>query len=169
LIRWLKSEATKRPTRIDTPPHESSAGAHVQPAFAAGSMTLQRGDQLVSLVWSAKDKDRRRALTAGTYALRTTRLEREKEGAWWFLSSTGPAVGEIQVTQRAPTKLTIDDVVVFEGNAKLHGKKLQLGFSITGSDKRGLSIYKNGKRVPVTYKVKNRKGRVLARGQMNYG
>lgn len=132
-------------------------------------MILQRGDQLVSLVWSAKDKDRRRALPAGTYSLRTTRLEREKDGAWWFLSSTGPAVREIQVAPRSPSKLSIDDKVVFKGNAKMHGNKLQLGFSITGSDERGLSIYKNGKRVPVTYEILNRKGKVLARGQMNYG
>ena len=132
-------------------------------------MILQRGDQLVSLVWSAKDKDRRRALPAGDYRLRTTRIEREKDRAWWFLSSTGPAGRKIQVAPRSPTKLTIDDTVVFKGNARLHGNKLQLGFSINGPDKRGLSVYKNGKRVPVTYKVLNNKGKVIARGQMNYG
>ncbi len=144
-------------------------GAHVEPAFEAGSIILQRGDELVSLVWSAKDKDRRRALPAGEYRLRTTRLEREQKGAWWFLSSTGPAGRKIEVAKRAPTKLTIDDEVHFTSIVNRHGKKLQLGFSITGADKRGMSIYRDGKRVPVTYKVLNKKGKVIAKGRMNYG
>jgi hypothetical protein len=47
--------------------------------------------------------------------------------------------------------------------------RLQLGFGIQGADGRGLSVYRNDKRVPVTYKLLARKGRVLASGGMNYG
>jgi hypothetical protein len=45
---------------------------------------------------------------------------------------------------------------------------LTLGFGITTKDKRGLSVYRDGKRVPVIYKVFDKKGKVLAQGTMNY-
>ncbi len=47
--------------------------------------------------------------------------------------------------------------------------QLQLGFGIRGADGRGLSVYRNDKRVPVTYKVLSSKGKPLAWGKMNYG
>ncbi|MHC4450497.1 MAG: hypothetical protein ACYS0E_10250 [Planctomycetota bacterium] len=45
---------------------------------------------------------------------------------------------------------------------------MTLGFGITTKDKRGLSVYRDGKRVPVIYKVFDKKGKVLAQGTMNY-
>ena len=167
MIRWLKSKKTWRPQRLDQPPGKSEAT--VEPEFTAGSIILQRGDRVFALVWSLNDKDRRRALPAGEYLLRTTRLEREKDGAWWFLSSTGPAKQPVHVTKRPITKLSIDDTVQFRGMVKRRGDKLQLGFSITGADKRGLSVYRDGKRVPVSYKVLDSKGKLLTKGRMNYG
>ncbi|MHC4957726.1 MAG: hypothetical protein ACYTGN_05065 [Planctomycetota bacterium] len=52
---------------------------------------------------------------------------------------------------------------------KRRGGGLQLGFSITGADGRGLSIYRNGKRVAVSYRLVDGNGKVLDRGPMNYG
>ncbi|MHC4407516.1 MAG: hypothetical protein ACYS0E_05590 [Planctomycetota bacterium] len=167
LISWLKSKKRKPPMRLDGPPQETDGGVDVKPAFDAGSIMVQRGDRLVTLHWTKDDKDRRRRLPAGEYLLRTTRLEREKEGAWWFLSSTGPAKQKVRVAKR--TKLKIDDTVHFRSIARRRGSKLQLGFGITTKDKRGLSVYRDGKRVPVKYKLFDKKGKVLASGTMNYG
>ena len=169
MVRWLKSRRAWRPQRLDRPPEESDEGARVEPDFAAGSVILQRGDRLVSLVWSGKDKDRRRALPVGEYLLRTTRLEREKKGVWWFLSSTGPAKKKVRITNRSGDRLSIDDVVRFRGRVTRRGRELQLGFAITGTDGRGLSVYRAGRRVPVSYEILDGKGKVLARGRMNYG
>ena len=165
----MRSRKTWRPQRLDQPPKKSETGTIVEPGFAAGSITLQRGDRLFSLVWTAKDKDRRRALPEGEYSLRTTRLEREQQGKWWFISSSGPAKQTIRVQARPVTKLSIGDVVRFHGTAKRRRGKLQLGFSITGEDVRGLSVYRDGKRVPVSFRVLDRGGKVLAHGPMNYG
>ena len=44
-----------------------------------------------------------------------------------------------------------------------------LGFGITDAHKRGLSIYRNDRRVVVTYKMFAKDGRVLKSGRMNYG
>jgi len=153
--------------RIGQAPAKADKGVDVSPAFAAGSIVLQRGDRLMTLHWSKDDKDRRRRLAAGEYLVRTMRIERQKEGTWWFLSSTGPAKRKLHL--KKGTKLSIDDSVMFRSIARRRGDKLQLGFGITTKDKRGLSIYRDGKRVPVTYRVLDKKGKVLAQGTMNYG
>ncbi|MDH3590920.1 MAG: hypothetical protein OER88_03525 [Planctomycetota bacterium] len=138
-------------------------------AAFAGSVVLQRGDRFVTLVWSKDEKDRRRALPAGAYQIKTTRIVRENGDGWWFLSSTGPARAKVSVEETSGATLDIGDTVHFKAMAKAHGKKLQLGFGITGRDGRGLSVYKNGKRVPVRYKLVNKNGKTIGGGAMNYG
>jgi hypothetical protein len=167
LIAWLRSEARRAPTRLDAPPAKTDEGVDVTPAFEAGSILLQRGDRLQTLRWAKGDEDRRRRLPEGEYLLRTTRIEREKGKDWWFLSSTGPAKQVVRIAKG--TKLELDDAVHFEGIARRKGESLQLGFGIRTRDKRGLSVYRNGKRVPVTYKLFDGKGELLREGTMNYG
>ena len=56
------------------------------------------------------------------------------------------------------------------GDVKRAGKRnLQLNFSLINKNRHGLSIYHDGKRVPVTYTVLSKKGSRLAWGKMNYG
>ena len=169
MIKWLKSAAEACPPRIDAPPEASIKGGYVEPDFKAGSVILLRGDRHVTLKWSKDDRDRRRALEPGDYKVRTTRLESEQDGEHWFLSSTGPAKKSLRVAKRGPTKLSIDGEVHFNARADRKRKYLNLGFGLMTADHRGLSVYRAGKRVPVTYKVLDRKGRVLQRGSMNYG
>lgn len=99
----------------------------------------------------------------GRYQVRTTRIARES----FLISSTGAP--EPSFTVKDGAKLEVDDTVRFEGQVKRQGQKLQLGFSIKGADGRGLSVYKDGNRVPVTYKVLGKDGEILAHGTMNYG
>ena len=73
---------------------------------------------------------------------------------------------------RSGKKITLEvpNTIHFTGKVKRNGKRqLRLGFGIQSKDRHGLSIYKAGKRVPVTYKVLSSKGTPLARGKMNYG
>ena len=169
MIQWLKDQAEACPPRIDAPPDASTKGGYVEPDFKAGSVILLRGDRHVTLVWSKDDRNRRRALEPGEYKVRTTRLESEQDGVHWFLSSTGPATKSLRVAKRGATKLSIDGEVHFKARADRKRKHLNLGFGLMTGDHRGLSIYRGGKRVPVTYKVLDRKGRVLQRGAMTYG
>ncbi|MHC4941229.1 MAG: hypothetical protein ACYTHK_20025 [Planctomycetota bacterium] len=167
MIEWLKGKDRRPARRYDQAPAEADKGVDVQPSFEAGSITLQRGDRLLTLHWTARDRDNRRRIPAGEYLLRTTRLEREKSGVWWFLSSTGPAKRKLRIAKG--TKLSVGDTVHFRGIARRRGANLQLGFGITSSDKRGLSIYRDGKRVPVRYRLFDDKSKLLVEGTMNYG
>lgn len=120
----------------------------------------------VTLVWS---KGGKRALPAGTYRVRTTRVERERGGMHWFLSSTSPPRESITIKAGRTVRVEVDDAVHFTCRARRKDDRIQLGFAIKGADGRGLSVYKNDRRVPVTYKVLAKDGKVLASGTMNYG
>ena len=116
------------------------------------------------------------ALPPGKYRVRTTRIVREG----FILSSAGapepsfvvddPRKGPARTMDVAETaRLEVGDVVRFAAHAKRKGTKLQLGFGIKGADGRGLTVYKDDKRVPVTYRVLAQDGQVLAEGTMTYG
>jgi hypothetical protein len=120
----------------------------------------------VTLVWQ---KGGVRALPAGIYRVRTTRVEREKGGVHWFLSATSQPREQYTVKAGRAVRIAFDDTVHFEPRIRRQGDRMQLGFTIKAADGRGLSVYKNDRRVPVTYKVLAKKGAVLASGTMNYG
>lgn len=115
-------------------------------------------------------------LAPGKYRVRSTRIAREG----WLISSAGAPWPEFVVKDAAKepprlmdvalaARLEVGETVRFEGRAKRQGKKLQLGFVLKGTDGRGLTVYKEGVRVPVTYKVLGKGGERLAEGTMTYG
>jgi hypothetical protein len=145
----------------------------VTASFEEGSAVLAGPDGEVTLAFGADAKEC--ALPPGKYRVRTTRIVREN----FILSSAGkpePALEMKECAKKArmmdvaeTARLQVGETVRFECRAKRHGKKLQLGFMIKGADGRGLSVYKDDKRVPVTYKVLAADGKVLAEGKMTYG
>ena len=137
--------------------------------FKVGSVILAGPEGNVTVIWSEGDRDRRRGLPAGSYRVRTTRIERRKGDDHWFVSSTAPNGTEQRLVAGRTTKLTFAPEVHFQSRVKREGNRLQLGFVIQGADRRGLSVYRNDKRVPVTFEVLSASGKVLARGRMNYG
>jgi hypothetical protein len=154
------------PKRVDKATDLATGFGRVTAGFGAGSVVLAGPDGAVTLVWN---KGGSRALPAGTYRVRTTRVEREKGGVHWFLSSTSPPRERITVKAAGTVRVEVGDAVHFQPRIGRKGDRMQLGFTIKGADGRGLSVYKNDRRVPVTYKVLAKKGKVLASGTMNYG
>jgi hypothetical protein len=144
----------------------AAGSGRVTASFKAGSVGFAGPDGDVTLVWK---KGGVRALPAGTYRVRTTRVEREKGGVHWFLSSTSPPRERVTVKAGRTVRVAVDDTVHFEPRIRRQDDRIQLGFAIKAADGRGLSVYKNDRRVPVTYKVLAKDGKVLASGTMNYG
>ncbi len=111
-----------------------------------------------------------RGIPHGKYRLRTVRVERMEKDVHWFISATTPPRKPLPLRSGKKITLEVPDTIHFTGKVKRTGKRrLQLGFGIQSKDRHGLSIYKAGKRVPVTYKVLSTKGKALAFGKMNYG
>lgn len=143
-------------------------------SFAEGSAVLRGKDGDVTLAFGAGAPAS--VLAPGKYRVRSTRIAREG----WLLSSSGAPWPEFVVKDAAKerprlmdvglvARLEVDETVRFDGRARRQGGKLQLGFALKGADSRGLTVYKEGVRVPVTYKVLAKDGAVLALGTMTYG
>jgi len=121
-------------------------------------------------VWKTEDEDRARTLPSGTYRLRTVRIEKERDGTHWFLSSTGPPGEALAVEAGKTARLDVKAEVHFEAVARRQREGgVQLGFSIRGADGRGMSIYRDDRRVAVSYSLRAEDGSVVAEGTMNYG
>lgn len=168
-MKWL--EAQKPPPRA---PGKREGSGRVTMSFAQGTAVLAGPDGEVTLAPDAETSEF--WLPPGKYRVRTTRIVRDN----WIVSSAGtpePALVVKDMRKERATQLdvpetahlNVDETVRFQCHAKRHGAKLQLGFSINGADRRGLTVYKDGVRVPVTYKVLAKDGEVLAEGTMNYG
>jgi hypothetical protein len=159
-VKWLEAQAP--PPRA---PERREGATRVTASFEEGSAVLAGPDGEVTLAFGAGRPES--VLPPATYRVRTTRIAREN----FLISSVGkpePAL-VVEASGKDAVRLEVLEAVRFEGHAKRDGRKLQLGFSIKGADGRGLSVYKDGKRVPVTYKVRDANGAVLAEGTMSYG
>ena len=123
----------------------------------------------MALVWAAGEKKRVRGIPPGNYRVRSVRQEREEKGSHWILSATTPHADARRFTAGKTTRLKVGDTLHIAGRAKLKKKRLQLGFSLQNAAGWGASVYRDDKRVAVTYEVLGKGGRVLASGPMNYG
>ena len=117
------------------------------------------------------EASRRRALPAGVYTLIGYRvIRRDKAGRSWFVSSTAPrGIRKFAVVACKQRKLEIDEQVVVECAARRTKLGLRLLVTVSGEIESGLSVYRNGRRIPLGYRVLDSKGRVVARGAMEYG
>ncbi len=127
--------------------------------------------KVTRLAWEARAEAPRetaksRTLPAGEYTLIGYRIvDRSRPGEVWHLSGSGlklrkiamPASGEVRI--EIASKLSVKQR--FDGGSA--------GMEIRGADGAGVSIYKNGRRIPIGYRVLGDKGEELTRGKMNYG
>lgn len=144
--------------------------ARVEADIRAGSVVLAGPQGRFRLVWKEGDRRRKRPLPRGTYRLRDVRAEGTHEGVHWFFSSSGPWKKARRIEVEGETKLEVGDTVhVRVGSPGFKDGKLRIGFALLAADGRGLSIYRDGKRVPVGYRVLDKEGAVLAEGTMRYG
>ena len=139
--------------------------------------------KIYRLEWRARDKDRRRALPPGHYTITGYRIARTDEhGKKWFLSATSHGHRKLQVTASKSLRVEIDPRIHLSTSAaaqagKLRGSMMFSGDSAGGrhgnllkaARRIGLSIYRSGKRIPISYRVLDNKNTELASGTMKYG
>jgi len=163
LIEWLKGRGGERPlTQIEP---DAPSGYITTDVAAAQLILIGSGRPVTVRVGNGK----KAPVPEGRFLLRTVRVQREKDGVAWFTSSTGPGGKPTRVRAGETTKVNLDPTVHFEAQAKRDKGELRLGFAIRGADGRGLSIYRDWKRVSIRYEVLDASGKALAGGRMNYG
>lgn len=144
----------------------------ITPEFDEGSLFL-RDEQgvVVRLAWEAqadapREANRGRTLPAGKYTLVGYRLfDRSRANEVWHVSGTGTKRKPIEIPAQGPISLGVPR----ELSLKQRFDGASAGMEIRGAHQAGLSIYKNGARIPIGYRVLGADGVELTRGSMNYG
>ncbi len=110
--------------------------------------------------------DRRRGLPPGSYDVTGYRMiDRSREGEEWHISVTGVRHWKLEVDTGETLEVEVDATVHMRSG--MRGKRATM--SIVGMHGAGLSIYKDGRRIPINFRVTDSEGEVLAKGPMNYG
>jgi hypothetical protein len=184
LQSYLSDEKLARPTAVLSPPGEVQVPevGYVVPSFERGALILMDSeDRIFRLSWSeageeAKSADRRRSLLAGKYRLLGYRLHREdEEGERWDLSASHPKLRTIEIAMGKTLEVEISESIRM--SYRLTSR--QFGVSVFGGDdsgaegrvanSAGLTIYKAGKRIPISFALQDKDGQARFEGRIRYG
>tara|TARA_R110002072_G_scaffold28296_9_gene91090 strand:+ start:3773 stop:4216 length:444 start_codon:yes stop_codon:yes gene_type:complete len=126
-----------------------------------GEIFLKKEGQAYRLVWTRKEKARGRVLEEGQYTFLGFRARKGE----WFLSAAGGR-DKIRLKAGETTQLALDlsVKVEFKAQQKRTGAVF-LGMGVLGDRGKGVSIYREGKRVRFGYRL----APGGASGSMNYG
>lgn len=172
---WLASAPLPLPTPVSEPPAEDSVEGMGTVTLARGEAALVlkgRAGELYRLSWERVggqpvERDRRRALPAGEYEILSLRqVDRTRAGEVWHTSATGRQLGRLVVEDGETESIEVDATIRI-GRGLRAGK--QVAMTVTHPTGAGLTIYKDGRRIPVAYRLVAADGEVLRHGPMNYG
>ncbi len=132
--------------------------------------------KIMRLAWEAPAKQNekaagRRALPAGTYTLTGYRILRcDDDGDEWFTSTILAHYDQhkIKVVAGKVLQLKIDPAIDVSCEADATSKYIVRSF-FKGMHGAGLTIYKNGKRIPLGFKITSPDGKALESKAMKYG
>ena len=171
---WLREQPLPLPQVVDEAPEEAQPthGLLSLPAGQEAAVLLQGQDgELLRLSWeqregAAASTDRRRALPVGSYRIRGVRIvDRSREGEVWHTSASGHRLGHLEVEAGQLQALELDPTVQLSKSLR----RGRAAMSINRPGGAGLSIYKDGRRVPIGYRLVDAAGRAVASGRMRYG
>lgn len=175
LIDYLKKGELPVPQAITAPPpKDAGPRGLVTPTFDEGSLLVKNHhDKYFRLVWpkesDPKSADRRRALEPGSYKLTGYHFaRRDKEGKEWFLWVNLHKGRALDVKADEPLPVKTDDSVIINCKAKLAPGDVTILANIMGEHHAGVTIYKEGKRIPIVYKI-TKDNKTLASGTLQYG
>ncbi|HAB13282.1 MAG TPA: hypothetical protein DCE47_16475 [Planctomycetaceae bacterium] len=187
----------KPPRTIHRPPKAGSTGyGLVVPSFEQGAVVLRDAKKRVlRIAWEPptpkdiKPKNRRkgtpvgrkpkasaavnssRALDPGVYNVIGYRVIRhDKAGVGWFVSGTeSRGIKRITVVAGSRQKIDIDPAIAVDCVALRTKTGLRILMTITGHNESGLTIFRQGRRIGIEYRVLDEQGRSVAEGVMKYG
>jgi hypothetical protein len=170
-MRHLAAKPLPLPTAVTAPPIGELAAetAVITPSFERGALILRRADgRLFRLSWQEDGvaDDPRRALPPGKYALVGYRLlADDSQERTWHVSVSAPKIRELELESGKSLRVEIDPAIRIA--QRVHAGRLQV--SIQGEREAGLSIYKEGRRIPIGYEVRGPGGGVESAGKIRYG
>lgn len=165
-----ESELIKPQVGLTALTHEDEIG-FVEVNFSEGSLLLtDSAGSFLRVPWEKTGQGDtpkgKLAVPEGNYTLVSYRiLDRSREGEVWHLSATARSIMEIEVQAGEIAKVEIDPTI----HIKQGFKRGMVSMSVSGMEKAGLTIYKNGKRIPMDWKLVAGEDESVADGKINYG
>jgi len=152
-------------TKFDGP------SGYVVPSFQEGSLLLKNShEQFFRLSWDQAGAVRRRPVPVGSYTLVNFRLvKRDAAGREWYLSGIPHHGSTVVVRANEEQRVTVDDSIAISLKLVPTDEGFRMQAPVIGDQHSGLTIYANGARIPMNYKVVDGAGRQLAAGAMTYG
>jgi len=183
LIEFFKTGVLESPRAIATAAHrDNEEVGFVAPSFDEGTIVLKNAsDEFVRLEWpktdrvTAKKTDRpiatmRRPLPPGKYTVTNYRMvRRDHGGREWFISATGKNIRQIEVVAGQTHRLDLRPEIAMNCRVKMTASGVDVQAVIMGEHHAGLTIYRDGKRIPMEFVIVDADGKELASGPMTYG
>jgi hypothetical protein len=137
--------------------------------FASGALLLKGSDGRVvraSFGESGPSAGSEVALPPGEYALVGYRIYRkDSQGKPWILSASGHSIQKVTVQAGQKSELKIPESVQI--TSRLRNGQVQM--MVHGIGHAGATLYKDGKRIEMGYRVVTPDGRMLRDGKITYG
>jgi len=175
LIEWLKSDDRTRPTSVTSaaePADEALAG-RVTSTIRHGELFVHaQGDKQTwfRLRWSPEDEGGARALPPGPYVVTGYRqLLTADDGKPWIWSTASAGYRRIEVKAGETVHVEVRDWIGLNTRAVFKKGKHRVGLLFMAEKKLGNTLYRDGKRIAITWQLRNDLGEVLDEGPMRYG
>ncbi|MCI0376175.1 MAG: hypothetical protein L0215_01080 [Gemmataceae bacterium] len=175
LIDFLKSGELAVPTAVAGPPRGDNDGdGFVTPSFEEGSLPLRnKAGKYFRLVWEKRAGERpgdlRRALEPGVYQVAGYHVARhDPQGKDWFVWFNTKHGDTVRVHKGQTASVKVDDAIQLDCRPKASAHGIEIIARVAGERHASITIYKEGKRVPLGYRVTDTNQRVLAEGPLGY-
>ncbi len=184
MIAFLHGGGLQPPRAVKSAPgKEDAASGFFTTSFEEGTLFLTSSTgEHYRLEWPTATRapsadrtppprpDRRRALPPGDYRLTGYRiLRRDAKGALWFLSATGPTIRRLVVRAGEEQRVQVEDTIHLTGGAHPENGGVEIQLMLAGEKGSGLTLYREGKRIDIGYRVLDAGEKELARGTLQYG
>ena len=183
MIEFFKAGVLETPRAVTTAAHrDTDAVGFITPSVDEGALVLKNENgEFVRLEWPGTDRaaskktDRpadagRRPLPPGKYTVTNYRVaRRDKDGREWFISATGKNIRQIEVVASQTHRLDLKPEIAMNCRVKSTGASVEVQAMIMGEHHAGLTIYRDGKRIPMEFVIVDADSKELASGPMNYG
>lgn len=173
MVHYFEEKPLALPRVAPQPPAVAveGTGSVRLPAGEAVMLLRDAAGESLRLDWKAArsgepQDSRLRVLPAGVYTLVTERfVRRAKDGSTWHTSSTAPKGRTLTVV--AGEELVLEPATEVRVTRGFEGEMVSMNIQAEGG--AGLSLYKNGVRIPIRYELRDAEGVLRHEGKMNYG
>ena len=184
MLAFLKTGKLQPPRAVAVPPGKDVAQAgFLIPSFKEGTLFLKStSGKHYRLEWPKEElptsgdsgtkaaPDRRRALPAGEYTLTCYRVvRRDAKKVEWFISATSSDLRSLAVKPGEEQRVQVNETIHLTWSAQRGDGGLKIQAKFSGEAKSGLSIYREGKRIELGYRLTDAQKKQLASGIMHYG